>query len=307
MRKSLFIAIPLILSFCGIRGNPTPPRRITIPKPSIKFWQMGRNLVLFPGLAEKNPEGEKIHYKEIKLWMAGKKAKMLLWKGKPARKISVRIPANFIDQSVRLIMEIRAKKAKKALIKTRFFVPRYPPLPPTDLKYEIKEEGILLSWKPQERDERGKKVVPVGYIVFKNGKMGKPIFTPFYLDSNLQNGKEYKYRVSSLLKTSPPLIMSEKSQQLKIVYRDTIPPSPPPKLEALVSGADVFLQWEKSPSPDVEGYVILRDGKEISPLVKGTDYWDRKVEKGKHSYRVLAVDRAGNRSQPSPVAKVEVR
>ncbi len=268
---------------------------------------MGRNLVLLPGLAEKTSGGEKIFYRRIKIWMAGKKAKMLLWKGKPAKKISVRIPANFMEQRVRLILEIKARKAKKALIKTKFFVPRYPPLPPQNLKYEIREEGILLSWRPQERDEKGRKVVPVGYVVFKNGRRSKPIFTPFYLDSKLQSGKEYRYRVCSLLRTSPPLIMSEKSSQLKIVYRDTIAPSPPPKLEALVSGKDVFLQWEKSPSPDVEGYIIIRDGREASPLVKGTDYWDRKVEKGKHTYRVVAVDRAGNRSEPSPEAEVEVQ
>ncbi len=307
MRKSLIAILPLILIFCGVRGNPTPPKRLEIPKPHLKFWQMGKNLVIIPGLAEVTPEGEKIIYREIRIWMASKRTKMLLWKGVPSGKLSVRIPPNFMEQRVRLVVEIKARKAKKTIVKTKFFVPTPPPLPPTGLQYKVQEEGIFLSWTPREEDERGRKVVPVAYIVFKNGRMGKPIFTPFYLDSRVKDGVEYRYRVSSLLSTSPPLIMSEKSEELRVKYRDTIPPSPPSKLEALASGGDVFLQWEESPSPDVKGYIVLRDGKKISPLLEKTNYWDRGVEKGRHRYTVVAVDRAGNRSLPSPPAEVVVQ
>ncbi len=308
MRKPhALIFIPLLLSFCGVRGNPTPPKRIIIPKPALKFWQMGKFLVVLPSLPETTEQGEKIIYREMKIRLEGKKEKQTIYRGEVRRKILVKIPDRFFGKKIRMEIEVRAKSARKLRIKTGLFTPIIPPLPPTRLKYSIKEEGIFLSWEEPKKNIKGEAVSPTGYIVFKNGRMGKPIYSPFYLDKRVVSGKKYTYRVSALLKSEPPYIMSMKSEKLTVEYRDKIPPSPPRDLEALPSGRDVYLQWSPSTSGDLAGYIIIRDGKPLTGKITSTSYWDRNLKPGKHIYQVVAVDRAGNKSQPSNKAEVEVQ
>ncbi len=308
MRKQLSIVlISAVMAYCGVRGTPTPPKRIVIPKPKVKFWQMGNFLVVVPGLPEKDENGEKIIYRRIRLWLEAKKKKELIYQGEVKGKILVKIPGKFFGKKLKLKMEVKAKSAHKLVLRTKPFTPLPPPLPPEKLSYSLREEGILLTWKPPKKNTKGEEISPTGYMIFKNGRMMRPVFSPFFLDRKVVSGKKYVYRVSALLRSQPPYIMSMKSEKISLTYIDKIPPSPPSSLEALVSGRDVYLQWKPSPSPDLAGYLVLRDGKPAGQQVATTSYWDKGVKKGKHTYQVVAVDRAGNRSTPSNKVEVEVK
>ena len=88
---------------------------------------------------------------------------------------------------------------------------------------------------------------------------------------------------------------------------DTTPPSTPLDLRATLEGRDARLDWNASPETDVVGYHLSRDGTRItnSP-VSATTYLDANLAEGEYGYVVVAVDRAGNESDPSNEARVQV-
>lgn len=79
---------------------------------------------------------------------------------------------------------------------------------------------------------------------------------------------------------------------------DTLPPSPPIGLVAMVELSDVLLFWGQNPEPDIDHYVVLRDGVRIGTTVL-TDYRDAGRPNGTYVYTVIAVDHEGQESQPS--------
>jgi subtilase family serine protease/flagellar hook assembly protein FlgD len=86
---------------------------------------------------------------------------------------------------------------------------------------------------------------------------------------------------------------------------DTTPPAPPTGLEAKVTKTregfgTVVVTWNPSPEPDLAGYRVERPREEWSADVLRSPAWDdgERVE-GRYAYRILAEDRAGNRSAPA--------
>jgi subtilase family serine protease/flagellar hook assembly protein FlgD len=101
------------------------------------------------------------------------------------------------------------------------------------------------------------------------------------------------------------------------VLVDNGAPSPPAALTAEIDGNDVSLDWPPNPEPDLLGYLVYRDGvllsavgtppQDLRPYAIAADAWlDVDVGDGTRRYRVRAIDRAGNASEPSPEAVVEL-
>jgi len=90
-------------------------------------------------------------------------------------------------------------------------------------------------------------------------------------------------------------------------FTDTFAPSPPGNLDVVAVSGAISLIWEGSISADVAGYLVLRgDGPSgtLAPLTKeivpATAFRDEAVKAGaRYIYAVVAVDRAGNRSEES--------
>ncbi|HEX9190390.1 MAG TPA: FlgD immunoglobulin-like domain containing protein, partial [Vicinamibacteria bacterium] len=94
---------------------------------------------------------------------------------------------------------------------------------------------------------------------------------------------------------------------------DTVPPEPPVLVDvaAAATPADQLTpSWQPSPSADVVGTLVLRNGRLANAssvvlgdrkgfLVPGTSFEDRGLPDGDHCYRVVAMDGAGNESAPS--------
>ncbi|HVS66651.1 MAG TPA: FlgD immunoglobulin-like domain containing protein [Thermoanaerobaculia bacterium] len=103
---------------------------------------------------------------------------------------------------------------------------------------------------------------------------------------------------------------------------DNEPPAVPEGLVASVAGDgagdDVDLSWQANVESDLLGYVLLRDGVTIDALgrptggdlrdvaLTGTSHRDADRPDGTFSYRVIAIDRAGNASAPSAPALATV-
>ncbi len=92
---------------------------------------------------------------------------------------------------------------------------------------------------------------------------------------------------------------------------DTTPPRPPTALVATLQGPDVALAWAPSPDEDVVGYVVLRAGATgvffpVGAMVTDTSAVDPAITDGHHRYQVVAVDRAGLKSDPSEESRLDV-
>ena len=88
---------------------------------------------------------------------------------------------------------------------------------------------------------------------------------------------------------------------------DTFPPSPPKSLAGVANADGINLIWDPSDTADVAGYLVLRSRLPDATLapameapISDTHFTDRGVRPGvTYAYVVVAVDKAGNRSDHS--------
>jgi subtilase family serine protease/flagellar hook assembly protein FlgD len=84
---------------------------------------------------------------------------------------------------------------------------------------------------------------------------------------------------------------------------DNVAPPAPVLLRAEIAAdpEDVELEWQGSAEPDIEGFLVFRNGRNANAAgaVPGPSYLDAVLPDGRHCYRVAAVDEAGNTSVAS--------
>lgn len=82
---------------------------------------------------------------------------------------------------------------------------------------------------------------------------------------------------------------------------DVTPPTAPKKLTATAGDSEVFLSWDPNQETDLQGYLVYRNGVQLTPdPIKDTTWLDSSVTNGvTYTYTVRAVDTAGNVSDPS--------
>jgi subtilase family serine protease/Tol biopolymer transport system component/flagellar hook assembly protein FlgD/fibronectin type 3 domain-containing protein len=96
---------------------------------------------------------------------------------------------------------------------------------------------------------------------------------------------------------------------------DNRPPAAPIGLTATPSGANVQLVWNANTEPDLYGYLVFRNDRlanqqgvlvgSVKPYaIVTTNYLDAALADGRYTYYIIAMDRAGNTSDPSATATV---
>jgi hypothetical protein len=165
--------------------------------------------------------------------------------------------------------------------------------PPTPKLKNVKllESGLELEWKGKgdityiyRGDDTNIVPIPVKKIE-NNGK---------YLDTSLDFNKKYCYYVTTSYKNSPE---SNPSNVLCKEFVDIFPPKPPSNFKIIKKGDDYYLFWTESPSKDVIGYLIYKNGKPLFSIPIKTYYFiDKNYKKG-DKYYIIAIDRAGNKSK----------
>jgi hypothetical protein len=141
-----------------------------------------------------------------------------------------------------------------------------------------------------------------------------------YRDTLFDFGKTYAYIVRSVVLAAGNALESSDSAAAIVSPRDTFPPVAPQNLVAAVlSGATpgsvlVDLSWSINLETDLAGYRVYRSEQQdtrgaliTADLLLAPAYRDTSVEPGKrYWYSVTAVDRAGNESDASAAAAVDV-
>ena len=98
---------------------------------------------------------------------------------------------------------------------------------------------------------------------------------------------------------------------------DNTPPAAPILVSATAAGADVNLVWQANTEADLAGYLLYRNDRiatvdgtvigDLTPyLVAGTAYRDAGLADGTYVYYLIAMDGAGNMSDPSNNITVEI-
>lgn len=130
--------------------------------------------------------------------------------------------------------------------------------------------------------------------------------------AGLPENTQYKIRLTA------DDIQGGSSIAMLTVTIDNIAPAMPSGLQAVLSGTnDVRLNWASNAESDLAGYLLYRDGQLVnqldpsdnsitSYLLNGTTYLDKSLADGTFVYKLVAVDKAGNQSNPSNPASVRV-
>jgi Fibronectin type III domain len=140
---------------------------------------------------------------------------------------------------------------------------------------------------------------------------------PSYSDTKVEAGQSYRYKVRSIAKYMAGSVESEDSNVIEVKLAANHRPVAPKNVVAAVVRAhgtaspSVELSWEISPETDLAGYNVYRSNKENETGTRVNTvpvlvpvFRDTSVTPGvEYFYRITAVGRGGNESEPSaPVA-----
>ena len=109
-----------------------------------------------------------------------------------------------------------------------------------------------------------------------------------------------------------PLVESVPTEPVCVEVKDLAPPAPPGRLVGDIGADFVELSWLPTPSADVAFYRLYRTTETMPrSLVIQTEglllrVRDANVTPGPRTYEVVAVDKGGNESAPSPVLRIIV-
>jgi hypothetical protein len=176
--------------------------------------------------------------------------------------------------------------------------------PPSDLQVKPHLQGLEISWAPPQALVDGSAPEGLaGYNLYrKTGKEAwvrindKPIEKPDYVDSGLQEGVQYTYRVKALRKIQGNLLESEVSEEKGRIFTRIGPPLAVQELIAISGSRGIQLRWEATETMNPSGYYVYRRAetektpKRITPeVVKDTIFEDGTAVSGKTYFYSVSV------------------
>lgn len=207
----------------------------------------------------------------------------------------------------------------------------------TDLKANLTEKSIDLTWAPSEPPAGA---TAVDYRIYRDdlgtgaaatSAASQPVEdndfhptaevqTPAYQDGDYVPGHTYRYMVRAVAHFGSSEVESLDSSPVLIAAMDVFPPAAPQNLVAVIIPATpemptyVELSWSISPENDVAGYAVYRSDqagekgeRQNSELLSTPTFRDTSVAVGqRYFYHVAAVDRAGNESPLSAEAEADL-
>jgi fibronectin type 3 domain-containing protein len=197
--------------------------------------------------------------------------------------------------------------------------------PPRNVRKTESETAITINWDaPQANIDGSTPVNLLGYNVYRtiasqpqSGKtpLNKTVITSTgYDDKNFKFGEKYTYVVRTVsLGTLATPVESLDSNSVPVNPIDKYAPKAPEPISHVPSAGKIALFWPPNSEPDLAGYILFRSTDpniakdkwlRLTPaLYTKTTFTDESVEAGKtYYYYLVAVDSAGNVSDPSEVA-----
>ena len=202
--------------------------------------------------------------------------------------------------------------------------------PPKLVGAQTTEKAVELTWEiPTNNIDRSTPANLLGYNVYRSaidtqGKVSlvrlndTPVISSTFADMKFKFGESYQYfiRAVSLGSGGNP-VESLDSNGLSATPLDTFAPSQPGTPSVAPGPGKLAVFFPSNPEGDIAGYDLYRATdpnlaknkwtKLNEALLTKTTYQDAAVESNqKYYYYVVAVDQAGNRSEPSDVGSETV-
>lgn len=140
---------------------------------------------------------------------------------------------------------------------------------------------------------------------------GDTVTTPFFEDRTVAAGEAWCYVARTAI-SRDPLVESGNSAEACVTVKDVFAPEPPTGVSLLVLPDAVEVSWSPSPEGDLARYHVYRALGGTEPQLLGELSAEERILRDTdlihgqpYTYRVTAVDRDGNESEPS--APVECR
>lgn len=307
MRHLVLVAAALLLGGCGYVGDPLPPA-LNIPTrvTDLSVVQRGDKLLLrFTAPAVTTEQLPIRAFERVDLRIGPPAPSMEAWEP-----VSTAVPLTVPEPGATITAETPASqwRGREVLVAVRLvstrgreadwsnsvvLTPRAPLSTPVPVAAGH-PDGVQLRW-----DE----VPGAKYRVRKGTEELALVEKPSFVDTAVELGKSYTYDVQAFA----GLIESEVSRPVTITARDEFAPDPPSGVSVVAGANSVELAWERNIAPDLGSYRVYRaDGagefKVLADAVDALAYSDRQIESGKaYRYRITAVDRSGNESEPSAI------
>lgn len=194
------------------------------------------------------------------------------------------------------------------------------PPAPKGLVADGEADGVRVRWDAPVVLEGS--AAAMGFNLYRRDATAKVYGAPLatlttereYLDRGAPLGSRLIYTVTTVAAREPVSVESAIEAEIEVDHRDRYPPPGPRGLVALAEEGRVRLIWDPVTAPDLAGYLVYRrdPGSEefvkiAGPLDK-TEFEETGLVAGEsYVYRVSAVDRAGNESEPSGPASGRIR
>lgn len=189
----------------------------------------------------------------------------------------------------------------------RIAVPLVPPPPvPEEPTIKYDEKAITVTWAAVPDPESGS----YSYSVYRPGTplpvTATPLPEPLFTDSTIVWNEERCYEVRTGLTLEDVRIESPASPKRCVTPKDTFAPAKPEGLVSVASEGTISLIWSANAEADLAGYFILRavePATELTPVsptpTTETNFKDSVPQGARVTYAVQAVDKSGNKSEPS--------
>jgi len=320
-RRASFAAAAALLAGCGYPGEPLPPALNRPMRVSdLTVVERGSKIVVRFTVPKLTTEGLPIRDNpeiEIRLGeVPGAGWSLPAWE-----KSSTRVPARLItvkDGQATALVDTAGLYGKTEVVMARVLGPAgrnigwsapvnltiVPPLPtPEGLAAKDAPDAVRLDWHAAAGQFRVFRSSAAEADWKQIGVADKP----FYLDSDIVFGTAYQYQVQAIEKAGDAYAESEASNAIPFTPADRFPPAVPAGLTAIPGARTIELVWERNAEKDFAFYRVYRDGKRVGDSLTSPAYSDKDAMPGvKYSYRVSAVDTAGNESAQSATAEAAI-
>ncbi len=205
-----------------------------------------------------------------------------------------------------------SRKGRPGTASPRLAIPLVPPPPaPASPAVTFSETAITVTWTAPELPASA---APLKYNVYvADGSTPPKPLNPAPLaaltfeSQGIEMDVERCFVVRSVRQEGDVALESAASPSACVTPHDIFPPAAPKALAAVAGAGAINLIWDANTEADLAGYLVLRGdpaGGTLQPLtsqpIRETRYADTTAQPGvQYVYAVVAVDKKGNRSDPS--------
>ena len=344
---SLLLLLPLLSWSCGKKGPPVPPETL-VPAPvsDLRAWGREGTVTLQWTLPKRTVQG--LPLEDLSAFGVFRRALPIASSDcptcpldfKPVAMIDLHYPKEATIEGGRVIWEDSALKAQTEYT---YFVVGYnsdrlpgpesnrltlfwdiPPPAPSQLRIRSENRALALSWEFSPPLVEGRAMAgPFSFNLYRQAGgepfrvfplNPEPILETRFLDSGLENGKEYTYQVRAVRDFRGTRIEGPPSIAATGIPQKKAPPSPPTGIVATIQQQGVELRWEENPEPDILGYDVYRRQKGETEFIKMNPqpvtapfFLDESASPGKtYVYRLKAIDSSPSRNESEFSKEIEV-